>query len=422
MIVICDPNCIKHDHETFNLGFIHGVRCAWPDEEIFVLVDESHCQVLLNNAEYFSANIKNVSFRFIRLYRHEDFINVIWNCILMWKVIRFAEHMGARAVMFLTATPIQQRVIKYLGKNSKLIFTMNMHGDIDKLAYPYFSRERWIEQGNQKKKPFIKRVWDNRTRIGELLRQRVKNKIENMWDYFGKMTFPEFDLRKTLLTGNEENIRYVCLAKHISDGLPNYIDVSKINLRTITLPAVFHKSIGHVDNDILKIAIFGYGNSKVLYKLNCALEKQEIRNDYEIRIIGMDGRGTENFPHTTHPIQRVLKRREMETLAEDIDMFLILYEKERYVLSCSGSIIEAHQYGKPVIYLQNPCIDSFNPPDAPIGISCEDVEEMASVLARMINGYDAFKSELSVYQKNIMAQRKKIDIDNNLDRMRSLID
>ena len=61
-------------------------------------------------------------------------------------------------------------------------------------------------------------------------------------------------------------------------------------------------------------------------------------------------------------------------------------------MSCSGSIIEAHQYGKPILYLENPCIDAFNPKECPIGIATKDIEVMAQVLADIVNNYQRNKN------------------------------
>lgn len=192
--------------------------------------------------------------------------------------------------------------------------------------------------------------------------------------------------------------------------MPEYVNEPSLNLWIIPHPGIFFKPLPQTSNSYLKIAVFGEGYSPALYLLNKELTRHKIVRDYEIRIIGMHGSSIWQFSHVTRPIKRRLTRQEMESLVPDIDMFLILYPKNSYMLSCSSSIFEAYSYGKPVLYLENFCIDSFNPKDAPIGIACGDIEDMAAKFTDMVNNYDSFKEEIYIFRKNIYKNREKIDI------------
>lgn len=420
MIVVCEPNCRDISHETFNLGTIYGISLAYPKERIVVFLDKTHKNVLVNNAKHGKLKLDNVEWINIDTCICMNFFNPLYNKYIIKKVINFAIKNGAMAIWFFSATQIQQRIIKNMAiNNPTMCFAINMHGDIDKLAYPNFK----ILSGAipQTHRSLCQKLYYHKSEILSLCLKKSKAYLGNIFVNLLKMTYPNYDLKETLYYKSAINIRYVALSYHIKPLIGNYLDLSRVNVRYLPLPAIYQKVQKLPINNYLKIAIFGYGHSQMLYLLNKEIEKRNITAPFEIRVIGMDGNGIHDFPWVTQPINRVLKRSEMEDLQKDIDMFMMLYERERYVLSVSGSIVEAHRYCKPIIYLDNPCFDGYNEEKSPIGIKCIDVVEMSKVIERLANNYSEEKKEIYRYRENIIKNRNNIDIVNNLNNLRNIL-
>lgn len=118
------------------------------------------------------------------------------------------------------------------------------------------------------------------------------------------------------------------LSSHIVRNEQNYINVNFLNVHTLIHNAVFHIKKSIPLNPYPKFAIFCYGNAGLLQRLNMALALRGVTSGFEIRIIGMDSRGTNLYPWVVAPIKKFLLSKEMEELAHDVDMFMILYEKK----------------------------------------------------------------------------------------------
>ena len=419
MIVVCDPNCRGMSHETFNQGLLYGISLAYPNEKIVFFSSVSHGLTVQENLKNKNIKLDNVQFKSIYLYTHQDFLNPIWNRLLMKYVISFAKKNDARSVYFFSSSLVQEIYIKSMaGDYPNINFSINMHGSWDKIAFPDFQITTYTPKSEN---TFIQKLSNHKKDLMFVVFKRIINMVSDFIDKVLLMTMPRLNIKEVIYYNNFDNVKYVALSDFIVEELAKYIDLKKVNVCSIPLPAIFRDIHPMPINNKLKIAVFGYGHSSMLYYLNCALKNRKILKDYEIRIIGMDGRYIEGFFHVTHPINRVLTRDEMEHLQEDIDMFLILYEKERYCLSCSGSVIEAYNYIKPVLYLENVSVDAYNPKDSPVGISCKNIEDMSRKLENIINEYDVFKKNLSDFRENMINTRREIDIKSNLDRVKAII-
>lgn len=425
MIAVCELNCKNTSHETPNLGFIYGLLQAYPTEQILFFAHSSHWDVLKKNANEKSLDTTRVLFQSIIPYPKTSPLALLWNFFLITYIFYRIRSLEVRTVLFLSASSAQHYIIKFFV--DKIKYTLKtcaivLHGTLDTLAVPNFTITQHAVIESSKHKSLFAKILACSIRD---LPQKVYSKVYSKVTFYTKKISlhlaVNIDLKKSILYKNSHAIKYIVLAQHIQDKLSHYIDTTNMQVHVLTLPAVFARPCAAAPNQFLKIAIFGYGHSAMLYRLNVALAKCDIQKDYEIRIIGMDGSATEAFSHVTHPINRVLKHTEMEALASDIDMFLILYEKERYILSCSGSIIEAHSYVKPVLYLDNPCINAFNPPENPVGIACANIDEMATTLTEIINNFEEFRPTLQKFKSNMLAQRDKIDIRNNLETLRAIV-
>jgi len=422
MIAVCDLCSTGKSHETPNLGFLYGLTLAFPEKKIVFFSDRSLWKNLQHNANNNEIDVKNIGHHAITVKPHATLLAYLWNLLLVPYIFFFFKKKEVTSVLFLATTPQQNYIIKFIGSCrlfSALRYASVLHGDLDNLAGTFIPGTLPTHQGP--KKALWNRLFDEPTKIFIKAYRRVIYKLSETIKRINKKITPPISLKKSLLYKPSKNLTYIALSHHITEALPQYLDAPQLKFRSVPMPAVFAPPLPATTNAYFKIAIFGYGNTPVLYALNKALAQCKITNNYEIRIIGMDGQGTAEFPQVTQPLVGVLSRSEMESLLHDVDMFLILYEKNRYTLSCSGSIIEAHSYGKPVLYLDNPCINFFNREDRPIGICCENIETMASTFTEIVNNYDSFKTRLENFRHNIYVQREEIDIKNHASFLKDIL-
>jgi hypothetical protein len=103
----------------------------------------------------------------------------------------------------------------------------------------------------------------------------------------------------------------------------------------------------------------------------------------------------------------------MELLVDDIDIFLILYSNQKYMLSCSATILEAISYNKPIIHFKNDCISQFNSDFCKIGYEVNSINEFSDIMVNCINNYPKIKNDLNYFSKNISFLKRKYSIDNN---------
>ena len=177
------------------------------------------------------------------------------------------------------------------------------------------------------------------------------------------------------------------------------------------MPTNFVKAKPFSKNSYVKFATFGFDDSLVMYNVANMLSQRRISRPYEIRIIGMDSRGTESFPNVIPTSDgRQLERHQMEFLAEDIDAFLILYDKSRYRLICGGSILESLSLVSPVIHFDNDCINYFNKEALPIGYKFNNLVEYIDKLVDIINNYDSHHNHFESFRRNIEILRKNCSV------------
>ncbi len=426
MIAVCDLCCSNKSHETPNLGFLYGLCLAFPDKEITFFSDYSLWKNLQYNAVEKNIDLKNISHHSIIINPNETILAYFWNLFVIPYIFFLFKKKKITAVLFLATNSFQNYIIKYISQCkifSALRYAIVLHGALDSLTETFAHDTSPTHNlcTYEPKKALWNRLFDEPSKIFIKVYRKFIYKISNTLKLVNRKLTPAINFKKSLLYKQDKNINYIILSRHIIKALPQYIDISQLKIFPIPMPAVFTSPLPSTKNTYLKIAIFGYGNTSVLYTLNKALSLCNITKNYEIRIIGMDARGTSEFPHVTQPIKGVLSRSEMESMLIDIDMFLILYEKHRYTLSCSASIIEAHSYCKPILYLDNPCIDFFNHEDRPIGISCPDIEVMASTFTEIVNNYDIFKNKLEHFRHNIIIQREEIDIKKYASSLKDIL-
>ena len=413
MIAVCEPQCKGISHEKVNSGFIYGIRLAFPDEKMVVYADPSHIKALQDIITHDKLNINNIEFVPISFILSDSFKAFFVYYRLFEHLLKAVTDAGEERFFLLSFSPKILYIIKQLKKRPafhKLKFTSILHGDFENVAddKPRSLTESFPQQSALAKikgRSFLD-ILGKAYEIGGRQMLKLKQLPVAVFSRF-------FGTKKILLLNQSADFKYIALSPHAVKNAARYLDLEKFRMYGVVLPTVFAKPLPKPENSYVKFGVFGYGNSAMLKQIAWRLSQKEIIKPYEIRIIGMDNSGLEEFPNITCPSPgKRLPRADMERYAEDIDMFLILYDKTRYRLTCSGSILESLSYMKPILHFENDCINYFNREERPIGICCSTVEEFSDKMKEIIENYVPYTKKFEAFRENIMQAREEAAIEN----------
>jgi hypothetical protein len=427
MILIYEPLCKGISHEKVNSGFLTGVCRANPNDEVVFVSDITHAKalqfILLND----EITLNNLKFKPINTGDCRTISGILIILFSLIRILILAKNSKNKKVLFLSYNSLILYSIKFLQltnlMSNKIFFHFVLHGSFESINETSHNVSYSIptQKTETKPKPFNPILIIKRSIRGLLnLFKGIKSQYQNFISQIVARLFKE---KSALLFRTDIRYSFIALSDHIKFFASNYIDTEKINLKTITLPTNFSSiHTQKKENSFPKFAVFGFGNPTVLNQALNRLSGLDIKKKYEVVIISMDHRGSLNFKNITYVKEsgQALSRSEMEEAALNVDFFLILYEEHKYNLSCSGSIMEALSYVKPIIHLKNPCIDHFNDRTEPIGYSLENPNQIADKMAEIANDFENQKPRILEFQKNIYKLRANYQIDSNLDKFRDL--
>jgi hypothetical protein len=419
VIVICEPQCREISHEKVNSGFIYGLRLAFPEEAIKFYADISHIQAIKEILIHDKVAVEDIEYMPIKFRSSFSIVGMAAHYFLFSRI--FSETLASKTdrVFFLSFSPTILYVIKRLKQRRKYVnmkFAFVLHGDFENISSETYQPEPpTTPPASNIDKIRQTKLGDLPRRISRFLGRRLDSRIVKPWQSAIAGLFPT---KGMIEWKPSDDVRYIALSPHIAPNAGEFIDVKRLNMHTVVLPTVFAEPFPMPNNAYPKFATFGYGNSTMLWRILLELESKGTKKPYEIR--GMDTGGTDGFPIVTCPSPgKRLTRAEMEEQAQDIDMFLILYEENRYRLSCSGSILESLSYMKPVLHFNNDCVNTFNKPDSPIGFRCNTTEELASMMVDIIENYQKYTYEFQTFRENILKLRKECSIENSVVQIKN---
>ena len=425
MIIICDPINKGLSHEKVNSGFIYGLRLTYPQEAIRFYADITHIEAIKNILIHDNVLIDNIEYIPIKFRDHYSIRGMLTYYSLFNKMFSDVLEIGTDKIFFLSFTPTILYVIKKLKQKRKFLkmkFTFVLHGSFENIANGYNKLIKLslpIKQIKNRSKIKYKIQIIRQTKfidLPEVVIKPIINRFIVPWYLISTKLFTD---RKMMLWKHSNDFKYIALSPHVITNAEKYIDTKELNMYTVILPTVFAEPTPQPNNEYAKFAIFGYGNPLMLHNILFQLSQKKIRQPYDIRIIGMDNKGTDVFPNITCPSPgKRLDRGDMEKYTTDIDMFLILYDKDQYHLSCSGSILESLSYTKPILHFNNDCINTFNKPENPIGICCNSLEEFVSKMEDIIENYESYIPEFQTFRKNILKLRDECAIESSLTQLK----
>ena len=422
MIVVCEPLCKNFSHEKVNSGFLLGLRMAFPLEPIRVHAHATHIQALLRVLAIDGKAIPDIEFVPIEYGGTYGIRDLLEYRRVLCQVFSSALAAGTDRIFFLSFNPVILALIKWIrmaGPYTRLKLTFVLHGDFEEIADDRQPSPApplpGVSIGAR-----LKRV--KPLEMPAMALRQLRARLKAGWQQGLRALLSQaYPMKRALLWRHSASIRYIALAPHILANANKYVDAGWLNITVVPMPVAFAEPLPQPVNRWPKFAVFGYGDSAMLHQVLLKLAASRAADSgYEIRVIGMDDRGTAGFRNVTTPSPgKPMAREDMGKQAEDIDAFLILYTKERYRLSCSGSILEALSYMKPVLHFDNDCVNSFNLPYSPIGIRSDSIDEFVGNLVAIIEDYPGFVRKASTYRKNLLKRRAEFAIEGSLDSLRN---
>jgi len=431
VIAVCEPQCKGISHEKVNSGFIYGFRLAYPQEKIVFFADATHFQAIQDILENDKVLVDNFECRPIKFKAESAFsIAGIIKYYLLFKKI-FSELLSVKVdkIFFLSTNPIILYTIKKLKQQNRfknIFCTFVLHGGFEDIANvdyrdPYVPaiKHQFAISNSSWLKAVIIKLFKYRHKILPIVIRKILSPLFWLYSKYTLVFIKIFRLKKIMKWKHSNHYRYIALSPHIVKNAKDYIDTDYLNFHTIVMPTVFAQPCAPANNNFVKFAVFGYGDPARMNKMLTLLSAKNISKPYEIRIISMDGRGTDGFPNINCVSNgKVLDRKEMENYARDIDMFINLYENTRHRLGCSASIFDSFSYLKPVLYTSNDGYNYFNKPEKPIGFRCENLNSFVDKMCDIIENYESYKAELNFFINNMLEYRVEYAIEKKLDALR----
>ena len=420
MIAVCEPQCTGASHEKVNSGFLTALSLAFPDDELRVYCDPTHAAALRSVLERDGVTISKLAFRPLAVHDTFQIRGVLAYHRTFKAIFREILSEGTQQILFLSSNPVLQHLIKRLKAQAelaamKLVYVL--HADFEDIANDTFAEPAApaVAEPTMAEKLRMVSLAELPSKAVGFVRNHVRARYAGFWK-------DHFRAREQLLWRHSDDFRYIALSPHVVVNAAKYLDVAALDIRAIEMPINFAKPGPSPTNAHLKFATFGYGDVVALREVARRLEEVGTARPYEIRVIGMDNRGLEGFEHVWCPSPgKVLPRAEMEQHAADIDAFLILYDRRRYRLSCSGAIFEAFSYVKPVLHIGNACIDQFDPPAAPIGFRYENLGQLADGMREMINDPEKYAPAFAARRRHIVALRERLAMVELAPKLREIL-
>ncbi len=425
MIFVCEPCVRGASHEKVNSAFLECIRLAYPHDGIRFFADASHIAALKRIAVVDGLDFSGVDFVPLRVDNPEGPFQFVRYASQLRMIFDQALDANVPRILFLSANPAVQFQAKRLQSSARysgLHFCFVLHAGFEAIATDKVEALPLLPMpGSSQRLREIAREKGLRHVVRAAVRRLASsaNIAARGWSW---LTRRYLGVRRVMEWRHSDKVSYIALSPHVIANAKQYLDPAALNISAVALPTVFRNFAPHVSTDYVRFAVFGYGNTPMLYSVMTRLAACDVKRRYEVRIIGMDNRGMSRFPHVTAVSPgKFMERHEMEAHVADVDMFLILYDRSRYRLSCSNSIMEALSYRKPILHLRNDCIDSFNNQELPIGYGVEDDAACAELMAEIINNFPSRKVDLDDFSRNIDILRFRYSLVNAASAIRAAL-
>jgi len=398
VIIVIDPLVRGFSHEMVNAGFVYSISKDNQDKEILFIAEEKHIkciQDIFESNNYNPSNIKYMAkgnvFNFIK-------INI--------KLREYSNKKLIEKYIFLSFNAITVSLIYKFIKVTPVYLVC--HAIFEQLIDNSNQREGLAKTKND----ILNKI--SNTSLLSLTKLTLVYAKKYLIKYYDALINKIFNFKKIFLQQSSSNVIFIVLSEHIISNLKNNNVAHNNKIINITMPYIYSKNNNYVLNTKLNnFGIVGYGSPKAMKVLVENINSLDLLNKYYFWNIGANTSGLKDIKNIYFPIQSgFLSREDINTYSQNLDFTLILYDRKSYTLSCSATIMESIMYMKPIIYLDNSCINEFNKHD--IGIKCDTLKELTECIVNIINNPEKYRVQYEKYMKNIIELRGKLDLKNRV--------
>ncbi len=398
MIIVIDPLVKGFSHEMVNAGFVYSISKDNQDKEILFIAEEKHIkciQDIFESNNYNPSNIKYMAkgnvFNFIK-------INI--------KLREYSNKKLIEKYIFLSFDAITVSLIYKFIKVTPVYLVC--HAIFEQLIDNSNQREGLAKTKND----ILNKI--SNTSLLSLTKLTLVYAKKYLIKYYDALINKIFNFKKIFLQQSSSNVIFIVLSEHIISNLKNNNVVHNNKIINITMPYIYSENNNYVLNTKLNnFGIVGYGSPRAMKVLVENINSLDLLNKYYFWNIGANASGLKDIKNIYFPIQSgFLSREDINTYSQNLDFTLILYDRKSYTLSCSATIMESIMYMKPIIYLDNSCVNEFNKHD--IGIKCDTLKELTECIVNIINNPEKYRVQYEKYMKNIIELRGKLDLKNRV--------
>jgi hypothetical protein len=396
MIVIIDPIVSGFSHEMVNAGFVYSVSKDNPDKKILFIAEEKHVECIkdiFSNNNYEANNIKYVNYNNI-----VDFIKI------NIRLLSYSKKNLIENFVFLSFNAVVVAFIYKFIRNTQVYLIS--HAILESIIGNENQRENLPRESGA----YLEKIRTSSLKfLAHSLWKRINKFIK---EPFNKNINKLFNFKNLFLNESRGNVTYILLSEHIKINLLKLNVLHGNKIKVVTMPYIFPKfPSGALSKKLNNFGILGYGNPKVMKEIVDKINRLCQEEKYTFWNIGGNTNGLKNIKNLKTPVSgRFLTRSEIDRYAKELDFTLILYDKDSYTLSCSAAILESILYLRPIIYLDNSCINEFN--KANIGIKCNSLEYLIEIIADIIKNPVKYEDQFAIYKKNILDLQNNLNLNN----------
>jgi hypothetical protein len=420
MIHIIEPTVRNFSHEKLNESFIFLIRKSFPHENIVFFAEKNHINQIKKSLRIDEISIKNLKFKRIFLNILPGYFSFFFYIFYYYF---FFKRNKIEKLIFLSFDNYLILAINFLFKKifkNKLNLKFVLHGNIEGIdqSYKNYENLHYSKISNYhllklKKFTFVS------------IKNKIFSAIKKIIDFFFIINYVDKIINiKTVLNILDRNkIIFISLSSHATKALKKNKFTKKYKIIKLNFPFILNdnKFRKRTNNKFFKFAVYGHSDLILINNLVYLLNNSKINNKYMFKIISMNRNVIFKNENLIFPKTIPMTRIEMDELARDIDFFIILYDKNKYRYTCSATIIESLRLAKPIIHINNNCINSFNTSKLPIGVNCKNLNHMCSEIVFIINNYKKYKKNINFFQNNIEILNKKLSLNNSINTMKKII-
>jgi hypothetical protein len=386
MIYIVDRFVQHHQHVYSNVSTIKILNEIYPESKFCFISEEKHNDLVKDHLKE-STNISYKS------YKNKKFGNSLFSRIC--RVV----HRITKDLSFFT------KILNEINRNKEsFIFITHIYP----ISLIFFK--------------FLKKMYPKVRVICT-----IHGEIEYLFNGVGKYQKLIACAYNLIFKIKNENFLYLFLTKVSKNILINTKKLQENEILTCATPT--QKNIEYfvkqANSSILRIGHVGSAgirkNVNLLYKLAESLKDEISKNSLELSIIGSLEKGIKPYMNTwvkdfvsgQESIQ--LERDVFNKELQNLDYCVFFYGKNDFILRNSGAFIDAINYEKPIIVLQNDFFEDVFKDAGYIGYICKDLEEMKNLVKKLLANQN--DTQYMVLKKNIVKYKKSlnyIDVAKNL--------